>query len=65
MPLPAKMLVGILIGLFWGSMFFISLNYPTTNVKLLYNISKEECFEMGCSYQPRPETENYCVCLIE
>ena len=59
------LLVGLLIILFWVTIFLISLKHPTTNVKIIPNISELECFEMNCSYQPRSSNESICVCLIE
>jgi len=59
------LLVGVLIILFWTTIFLMSLKYPTTNAKIISNISELECFKMNCSYQPRSSNESICVCLIK
>jgi hypothetical protein len=59
------LIVGLLIVLFWISMFLISIQYPTTDIRVVKNVSKAECFEMGCSYQPKSDGHDMCVCLVK
>ena len=57
--------VGIIIAVFWFAMFLVSVQYPTNKINIIFNINKMECFNMGCSYQPKSYNNSYCVCLIK
>lgn len=59
------LLIGIIIAMFWLVMFLVSVQYPTNKINIVFNTTKSECFEMGCSYQPKSYNESICVCLIK
>jgi len=58
------LLVALVIGLFWITIFLISLKYQT-DIKIITNISEPECFKMNCSYQPKTFNRSICICPVE